>query len=154
MGLDMYLYAEKYLSPHTFMGEDLPAQHAAVTEAVGISTEEHAILDVCVGYWRKANAIHGWFVENVQDGVDECQKSYVPRQALEALRVACQEVLDADDEDKENVASEQGLLPRAGFFFGSTEIDEWYEEDLRATVQIIDNALELKDVDFAYRSSW
>ena len=25
-----------------------------------------------VGYWRKANAIHGWFVRNVQNGKDDC----------------------------------------------------------------------------------
>ena len=25
-----------------------------------------------VGYWRKANQIHNWFVENVQDGEDDC----------------------------------------------------------------------------------
>ena len=31
--------------------------------------------EVCVAYWRKANAIHSWFVENCQDGVDECQYS-------------------------------------------------------------------------------
>ena len=24
------------------------------------------------GYWWEANAIHGWLVNNVQDGVDNC----------------------------------------------------------------------------------
>ena len=26
-------------------------------------------------YWRKANAIHNWFVENCQEGVDELSRS-------------------------------------------------------------------------------
>ena len=25
-----------------------------------------------IASWRKANAIHKWFVDNVQDGVDDC----------------------------------------------------------------------------------
>ena len=38
-----------------------------------------------IGYWRKANAVHSWFVENCQDGIDECQLSEVSREDLEDL---------------------------------------------------------------------
>ena len=30
-----------------------------------------------VAYWRKFNALHNWFVQNCQDGVDECQYAEV-----------------------------------------------------------------------------
>ena len=39
-----------------------------------------------IAYWRKANAIHGWFVRNCADGVDECQPIAVSREALNHLR--------------------------------------------------------------------
>ena len=47
-----------------------------------------------VGYWRKANAIHHWFVDNVQEGVDECQTSYVSIKDLDKLLGLCNGVLD------------------------------------------------------------
>jgi hypothetical protein len=49
------------------------------------------------------------------------------------------------------------LPPQAGFFFGSTAVDEGYVEDLKDTIKIID-ALPLDeksyDVSYVYRSSW
>lgn len=43
-----------------------------------------------VGYWRKANHIHNWFVENVQDGEDDCRyHGEVTKEDLEELLVSC-----------------------------------------------------------------
>lgn len=36
-----------------------------------------------VGYWRKANAIHKWFVDNIQDGEDDCGYYEVAPEYLE-----------------------------------------------------------------------
>ena len=41
---------------------------------------------VKVAYWRKANAIHGWFVDNIQDGVDDQNEYYVSKEKLEELK--------------------------------------------------------------------
>ena len=115
-----------------------------------------------VGYWRKANAIHNWFVQNVQDGRDECQKSYVSSQNLRDLREACKAVLAVEHRPEtvvNDTAVEWGLAPKPGFFFGSLQYDEWYFEDLRYTVETI-NRLENKGVfdnawtDIEYQSSW
>ena len=106
-----------------------------------------------VGYWRKASAVHKWFVEKVQDGVDECQKSYVEISQLEALRDECKKALEFKDKASE-------ILPTTeGFFFGGTNYDEWYFQGLEETVEIIDNALEGVDEDdyntsFFYQASW
>lgn len=105
---------------------------------------------VKVGYWRKANAIHDWFVQNCQDGNDDCRESYVSIEQLEELRKICQMVLD-------NHALASEYLPTtSGFFFGSTEYDEWYFQDLQSTVEIIDNALSKigDEWTFTYQSSW
>ncbi len=115
-----------------------------------------------IGYWRKANAIHGWFVTNVQDGRDECQKSWVSPQNLRDLREACQAVLASRNNSSVNVsevAEENGLAPKAGFFFGGTEYDGWYYQDLEYTIKTIDRleAVGLFDnawTDIEYQASW
>jgi hypothetical protein len=106
-------------------------------------------ITIDVGYWRKANAIHAWFVRNVQDGVDECQTSQVSREHLQTLRDLCQRVLDF-----RHLANE--LLPtQSGFFFGSTDYDESFIEDLKSTIEIIDRALALPTSwTFEYHASW
>ena len=108
-----------------------------------------AYVDVKVAYWRKQNAIHNWFVEECQNGEDECQTVYVGREKLEELRDLCREVL-ADP----TLASD--LLPTSnGFFFGSTDYDKWYWEGLTYTANTIDKLLTMSnDWDFEYSSSW
>jgi hypothetical protein len=106
-----------------------------------------------VGYWRKANEIHNWFVENVQKGIDECQESPVSVAKLKALRVTVNKVLAAvGTNDFERVA--ETLLPtQGGFFFGGTDYDEYYIEDLRNTLDILNRAIENNEPCF-YHSSW
>lgn len=106
---------------------------------------------ITVGYWRKANSIHKWFVDNVQNGVDECQSSPVSRENLLKLKNACQDALA-------NKSSSSKILPSAnGFFFGNTEYNEDYFLDLADTIKIIDKVLgnsKFNDCTFYYQSSW
>ena len=154
MGLDQYLYARKYLSPSEWIGKENNKQYEAVINAVSATSVvtdylPSATVEVGVGYWRKANAVHKWFVDNCQDGVDDCRQAHVSREALIVLRDIVQRILN-----DRNLASE--LLPtQEGFFFGSTEYDEYYFGDLEETVRIIDDALSCGDEwTFAYQSSW
>ena len=105
-------------------------------------------ISVRVGYWRKANAIHRWFVENVQGGEDECQKHYVSNEQLEQLRKDCVEVLA--HKDKRGT-----ILPTGqGFFFGGTEYDEYYFQDIEDTLEILDGLENDQDGSIYYQSSW
>jgi hypothetical protein len=106
--------------------------------------------------WRKANAIHKWFVDNVQDGDDDCGKYYVGIEQLQELRHACLAVIASPERAEE-------LLPtQGGMFYGSTEFDEYYLEDLRMTAKVIEKLvqqqIQAKDMkhsmDFEYSSSW
>ena len=139
MGLDMYLEQKMFVNP----GRVEVMVDGKVREDVSAIIYE-------IGYWRKANAIHNWFVKNVQNGVDECQYSYLNIHHLETLKALCLEVL------ADHTKAEALLPPIEGFFFGSTGIDEWYFEDLENTVKSIDKALASQEGwgDFYYHSSW
>jgi len=47
------------------------------------------------------------------------------------------------------------ILPnQSGFFFGSTDYDEWYLRDIEATIEGLEIALKDNDGDFYYSASW
>lgn len=104
-----------------------------------------------VGYWRKANSIHKWFVENVQNGVDDCEYYFVSMGELVKLRHVVMQVLD------DRSLAMKLLPPQYGFFFGPTDIDEWYWSELETTFKIISEVLESTNWDtqlVTYRASW
>jgi hypothetical protein len=158
MGLDMYLYASKYVSSSEAFEKDSPTRFAEIVKAVGADDfpkPEYgsATVDIQVGYWRKANAIHDWFVKNCQGGEDKCQKAYVSRDSLITLREACRAVLS----EKGNQENAEKYLPTAsGFFFGGTEYDEYYWDYVESTIVTINTLLLAvpEDWDFTYQSSW
>lgn len=186
MGLDMYLRAETYVGGWDHMPAADKAKFKAIADAVGIVPTERSPsfnVEATVGYWRKANAVHAWLVKNVQKGVDDCRKYYVSKEKLVELRADCMKVLESaetvpakvpngmvfdangvtplvrDGEAMTNpgmVAAK--VLPTAsGFFFGSTNYDEYYLQDLRDTVKIIDRVINdpaLNGWDISYQSSW
>jgi len=102
-----------------------------------------------VGYWRKANHIHRWFVENCQNGIDNCGYYFVSREDLIRLKNICEEVVKDIKKAKE-------LLPTySGFFFGSMDYDEDYLKDVEDTIEIINKCLKLpEEWNFEYTSSW
>lgn len=182
MGLDMYLEAERYISG---WGHGPDPEYSQLKKILGVSPTEHSpsfSVSYNVAYWRKANAIHNWFVQNVQGGKDECQRSYVERSQLIKLRDLCQDVIDHCEvidgqvhsgtqynaehpngiklmEDgkviKDASYAEAHLPAQSGFFFGGTEYDEYYLDNLYSTVEQLDEALKLgDDFEFYYRASW
>ena len=173
MGLDMYLTANEYVSrtqrDPQGLSYDTPKENDLFYNLAGrhpgwIDTAGYQGISVSypIAYWRKANAIHNWFVQNVQDDRDECQKSYVSPENLRELREACQAVLATKNNSLvsvKEVAEENGLAPLAGFFFGGTDYDEYYYDDLEYTVKMIDR-LENSGVfdnawkDIEYQASW
>jgi hypothetical protein len=153
MGLDMYLTRKTYVKQWS---HQKPEDQFEVTITKG--GKPYDVIDISnvtnieeeVGYWRKQNQIHRWFVENVQNGVDNCGEYSVSKSELETLRNICKEV--SNDHSK---ADE--LLPSAsGFFFGNTDYDEWYYDGVESTIEILDKILSESDgnQDIYYSSSW
>lgn len=157
MGLDMYLLGKKYVPTFDYNNREEGKlfannpQYAEILKTAGlenIATRDLGVtLEVTVGYWRKANQIHGWFVDNVQDGEDDCDEYPVSRETLQNLRDLCKQAIASKDPD---------ILPRvSGFFFGSNEVDDWYWGDLEDTVKTLDRVLSYPDdIRFYYQSSW
>lgn len=146
---------------------------------------ERVKLNEGVAYWRKANAIHKWFVDHVQDGEDDCDyHREVTKQDLEELRDACKEILEKcvlvkgkvqngwkwDDKKKKEIPNYQDgllvanpdvcerILPSCdGFFFGGTEYNEWYIQDVKYTFETLSKIIEETDFEkqqLWYCSSW
>ena len=157
MGLDMYLEARKSVSNWQVSDASDKTAFNTIIEAVGLSVEDIdpdfpvVGVELNVGYWRKANQIHRWFVDEVQDGEDDCRSYYVSREQLEDLFALCDEVSVIHSNAEE-------LLPVAsGMFFGSYEYDEWYFEQVEDTKKMLRKILDnpkLSGYDLYYRSSW
>lgn len=126
----------------------------------GIRPERVSLVEEELMRWRKANHIHQWFVQNVQDGEDDCRTYWVPEDKLRELLAVCKHVIENselvdgvtsagtmyDKEHPDGIALREAgkvlkdntvassLLPRQdGFFFGSEEYDEEYLQDVQET---------------------
>lgn len=136
-----------------------------------------------IGYWRKANAIHKFFVDKAQKGIDDCGYYEITKEIIQELHDKCKEIvynsklIDGDvlsyqnwDENGnkcyhyhkgkiiENAELCKDLLPtQDGFFFGTTEYNEYYLEDIKDTLKLTENILSMIDFetnDLIYHSSW
>lgn len=135
-------------------------------------------------YWRKANAIHDWFVKNVvEDEEWHGDDAYVSTEQLQTLLDTVNKVLNSTELIEGDIQNgqkstptgwepimEKGkllkdstvakeLLPTTeGFFFGSTDYDQYYWSDLEETKKALEEILNNKDEDedgeYYYSASW
>jgi hypothetical protein len=184
MGLDQWLSKKTYVKNWSYMSEE---EQTSVTVMKGgelhpdIQPARVSHIVEEIAYWRKANQIHKFMVERVQDGNDDCREYYVPIKVLRELVDVCKQVLstvetvegdvnhgtlflsDGTSEkltEKGQVVAQveiaKNLLPTApGFFFGKTDYDEDYLFDLQYTVDTLEPVLaQGEDFTFYYSSSW
>lgn len=179
MGLDMYLNVRKYVSQTDWskIGEyrdkgynempDNPDYKLLIDKfdldgLVDNAGHGGGYINMTAVYWRKANAIHQWFIDNCAEGVDDCRPVYVSPTSLQKLyNIVCEVLANRNDEE----VAKKLLPPQAGFFFGATEIAEWYWEDMEYTRDALKKLLDtyekksIKDgrdvlIDFEYQASW
>jgi hypothetical protein len=187
MGLDMYLAVCKHAYASKYAPKEQDTKIVDLVSGIfGFAPSQDSpsvTVKMTIGYWRKANAIHSWFVKNCQDGIDECQTTHVSVEKLQQLRSTCEQVLDSvelvngknhagttyhsdgriekhffdgDVVAQPNIAA--SILPtQEGFFFGNTDYDQGYIQDVKDTISILDVALQHakeSDVYFEYHASW
>ena len=183
MGLDMYLEASfstrAYVSPtdadYEAMreGEEVKVEKSRelknALDAIGFENApiqhqfNHFTYVFPIITWRKANAIHKFFVDNCQEGNDNCQRHYVSESDLENLLEIINQILEIKTPVAREMKAEE-LLPTdiEGCFFGSKEYDDWYYQDLKRTKDILEKVFEYeKNAEsgkcfdsFYYQSSW
>ncbi len=173
----MYLYRQQYANPK--LKGTLKLEQAG--KHMTITPERPTYLREEIACWHKANHIHRWFVENVQNGRDDCRDYDVDESHLKDLLATVIAVLNRSKlvpgkvsaghrtlqpgerrdtwEDGfviDDPETAMALLPRMrGSFFGSYDYDQNYVEDLRQTKTFLEDALnEPPDVELVYASSW
>lgn len=114
MGLDIYLYDTT--TRHTRTEDDRPK---IITEKVE------------VGDFRKFGALFGWVNNNISI-IGNCKDIMISKEKILEL-LSMLETLTKDN-------CSENFPTCSGFFFGSTDYDEWYWEDvdsLKTTLSIV-----------------
>lgn len=183
----MYLYKRTYIGNHHRKPEEQlkikfgkPKKPTLWGEnkTNGIKQERISQIVEQVGHWRKANAIHKWFIENCAEGEDDCREFCVDNEQLQELLDIVKKVIkgsklvkakiqvgtrwsgkgeEAIMEDgkiiKDSSLAEELLPTTEGFFFGGTAYDQYYFQDLKDTKKILETAVK-EGGDYYYRASW
>jgi hypothetical protein len=154
MGLDMYLTKKIWIK--NYLGtkeEDLIK--VTITKngepMKGINSDKIQEVIEEVAYWRKFNALHIWFVNNIQNSVDDCGEYHLSKQNVIKLLSTLKQV------DTDNSKAEELLPAVGGFFFGGTHYDGWYFENVKRSIEIFEEVLqniEIPNSYYYYSSSW
>lgn len=153
MGLDMYLMRVKVKEEFQTLAEQ--KDWSAITEEVfkacnmQMEFEARYIPLPNTITWRKASGIHGWFVDNVQGGADDCEAYLVEESQLHELLAIVTKSLESKNPEQ--------LPTRRGFFFGRTDYDDWYWDNLERTNEELSDMLKYplqEDEVYLYQASW
>lgn len=106
---------------------------------------DHGISDI--GYFRKVNFLMEFFAYT-----GNCEFKEIRKEELEDLKERCNAVLTASNRREKA----EDLLPtQSGFFYGSTEYDEWYFRDVDEVYKWVLGVLdELKDDEVVLMYCW
>jgi len=119
-------------------------------------------------YWRKANQIHNWFYRNIAFKYDDVQSEIFNGEVLVKLKNDIEKVLNLLSSeynlDSKNICISENdsiykkimeiMPPVSGFFFGSTDIDRYYIEDLKYTLDELNKLDPKKTESFYYYASY
>jgi hypothetical protein len=155
MALNMFLTARMTIGGNNYDSEVSQLRHRQLMTTIGLDATDlkyaglNTTVSVYIGYWRQVNAIHKWFIDNVQDGKDDCREYRVSREKLMELLLVCSTALTTKNATV--------LPPHGGFLFGSTTIDAEYWNDLTQTLVMLTfilNNPKFKNMNFYYQASW
>lgn len=134
--------------------------------------------------WSKANQIHAWFVNNIQNEIDDCSYYFVTKDNLLDLKEICEKVLKLNpytlDKDSyllyysANNLIEKGIITKEqyakletelnkilptkeGLFFGPTDYALSYFLNVKETLKMLTKILDNADFEneiYLYNSSW
>ena len=147
MGLDMYMYRKLYVKNWELEKEDRYEVTVTRNGKVLEDWSNPTYIEKEVGYWRKFNALHGYIVDEFAGGLDNCEQIYLSKEDLQKILDTLIEVYETKDATK--------LPPTEGFFFGSTDVDEYYWDDVKQSIEAFKTyAADDEWVDYFYTASW
>lgn len=139
MGLDMSLYREIQLKGK------MEITDRGVREVVGEDGAKPSVRnEVC--YWRKFNALHKYFNEHFNEHYnDNCVDMYMSiddiKELLALVKKIKGEIKTDEDGNITNPKVCEELPTEEGFFFGSTEYDEYYVSQLDNTIRQLEEVI-------------
>lgn len=147
MGLDMYMYRKLYIKNWEHQKED---RYEVTVKRNGEVLEDWSnptYIEKEVGYWRKFNALHGYIVNEFAGGLDNCEQIYLSKEDLQKILDTLIDTYETKDASK--------LPPTEGFFFGSTDVDEYYWDDVKESIEAFKTYVaDYEWVDYFYTASW
>jgi hypothetical protein len=133
MGLDMYLKGNKF-----FWTDWQNTENNRMEDGFKISD-----LNLLLGYWRKHPNLHGYIVQTLANGLDECQEISLDVDQLKNIIQA---------------VKEKRLPATTGFFFGTSELSEAEIADDVKQLEAAIAWLEMKEPRVSrsifYQASW
>jgi len=144
MGLDAYLTKKTYIGANWKFNEI--AGNINITrqgELVPIKFDRVTYILENMAYWRNCRAIHQWFVDNLQEGNDDCRPVELERSTLERLLSECKRVIL--DPSRMNA-----LIPSPY----TEEEENRYFAELRDAVLVLEEVLSEPGNEYEYNSSW
>lgn len=171
MGLDMYLYAEKYESKYRNKTLSYPKELEELSRSINTYSIASKTTTYKIGYWRKFNALHNYIINHFANGRDECQRVYLLEEEIKEILNILKKVEESfktakikEEKDGyiiyENPIAEKLLPTKDGFFFGSLDYDDFYLDYVKRSIKIFEEVLKLLEerpeegYDIYYQASW
>jgi hypothetical protein len=182
MGLDMYLTKKNYVKN---WDHNPPEEKFEITVKKGgndsnIKPQRISYVIEEIAYWRKFNALHGWIIDNCNNGDDPnaSKDIYLSNENVKLLLETLNQALDIINNSKETKTNEKDFFsgkkfeytvfdcaekineifpPTEGFFFGSTAIDSYFKQNVEYSIEVFEEVLsdmENDDSEFYYSCSW
>jgi hypothetical protein len=159
MGLDQYLSAKKTFSNSQWGKDEERRIHAEIVSAVDASSileadHPYVVVEITVAYWRKARAIHDWFLSNCVYANNAGYSFHVTRDELWALHDLCVVIPFGLAVHGDEYADSR--IPNPSWFGGGDEkYGDWYKESLKYTADVIFKLLsDGKNENLAFEYSW
>lgn len=174
MGLDQYITI-RHKSTNNAYAKWEKYWKLKDSERIGIRQPKEPSGALIIGYFRKHNNVHNWFVENVQKGVDDCGRYRISVDDLQNLKQICENIMSHVTKTKrppkystdihgeqyevwqydEYTITDEGMeyvkehFPsRSGFFFGNTNYNDDYFWTVENTIEVIKRVIDITNENF------
>ena len=168
MGLDQYLYLEKYESECEWKQTkcEYPNELKELGEKIYKRDFKIKLTKYLVGYWRKFYALQD-YIEKKSSEEATARGCYLELEDIEELLENLKIITKEMNENK--IDDELYYSPKAYELFPPSNwytawkvdkekcVDEWYKRDVEYTIELLEDVLQTAktyDYDILYRASW